>query len=211
MNYTVVGFFNDQDDANKASKKLNNAGILDGDIDLSPFSTQGEYTGDDYEYEEEEDTKGFWASLFGSDDDDHDRKRHSRVGSRSHVVTVHATDKVQADMAVEILDDCGALDVSEKDEKIRSIRNMDTNMSQDQNHDLNKDGDDTISVIKEDLEVGKRDVETGGARIRSRIIKKPVEEHVRLRKERVYVTRKPVDRDISPAEAANFKDETREC
>lgn len=225
MNYTVVGFFNDQSNAIKATKKLNDKGFSDNDVDLSPYRTEGEYMDDDYDYKEEEKTTGFWASLFGGDDDDDNRRdRYSRVGARSHVITVHVTDKDQADKAVDILDDCGALDVSEEDERLRSGRNMgigsnlnqdqdrgqDINLGQDQNRDLNNDGDDTISVIKEDMEVGKRDVETGGVRVRSRIVEKPVEENIRLRKERVYVTRKPVDREVDTVEAANFKDETVE-
>jgi stress response protein YsnF len=60
------------------------------------------------------------------------------------------------------------------------------------------------------MEVGKRDVETGGVRVRSRIVERPVEENIRLRKVRVYVIRKPGDRDITPGKAANFKDKTIE-
>lgn len=220
MDYTVVGFFNERDDAAQASEMLNDNGFSESEIDISPFSTQGDYTGDDYEYEEEKETSGFWESLFGGDDDDDDRKRHSRAGARNHVVTVHVTDRAKADRAVGILDGCGALDISEEDDMIASRRTMGTGpnlepgLDRDQdlsdNIDLDHDGEGTISVIKEDLEVGKREVETGGARVRSRIVERPVEENVRLRKERVYVTRKPVDREITAAEAADFRDETIE-
>ena len=63
----------------------------------------------------------------------------------------------------------------------------------------------TIPVVKEDLKVGKRDVERGGARIRSRIIERPVEENIRLREEHVVVNRRPVDREISDADLKNFR------
>lgn len=78
------------------------------------------------------------------------------------------------------------------------------------NQNANSDNADRISVIKENLEVGKRKVDSGSVRVRSRVVEKPVEEHVRLRKERVYVTRKPVDRQLSDNEKAELKDETIE-
>jgi sporulation protein YlmC with PRC-barrel domain len=40
---------------------------------------------------------------------------------------------------------------------------------------------DTIPVIQENLEVGKREVETGGVRLRSRIVEEEVSENVSLR------------------------------
>jgi len=54
--------------------------------------------------------------------------------------------------------------------------------------------DNTIEVVKENFEVGKRTVQTGGIRVRSRIVETPVEETVRLREENVNVERVPVDR-----------------
>src|SRR5690606_15367373 len=56
------------------------------------------------------------------------------------------------------------------------------------------------------LEVGKREVETGGARLRSRIVERPVEEHLRLRTEHVRVERNPVNRPASEADFNNFQE-----
>ncbi|WP_147206390.1 YsnF/AvaK domain-containing protein, partial [Segetibacter aerophilus] len=58
-----------------------------------------------------------------------------------------------------------------------------------------------IPIIEENLEVGKREVRSGGVRLRSRIIERPVEESVRLKEERVNVERNRVDR---PATEADF-------
>jgi len=66
--------------------------------------------------------------------------------------------------------------------------------------------DKTIPIIEENIEVGKRTVQTGGVRVRSRIIEKPVEEDLRLRTERVYVQRNPVDRPASEADFTTFKE-----
>jgi uncharacterized protein (TIGR02271 family) len=59
--------------------------------------------------------------------------------------------------------------------------------------------------MEERLNVGKQEVERGGARIRSRIIEKPVEETIRLREEHVVVNRRPVDREYTDADLKNFK------
>ncbi|MBV9085554.1 MAG: DUF2382 domain-containing protein [Acidobacteriaceae bacterium] len=59
----------------------------------------------------------------------------------------------------------------------------------------------TIPVVKEEVQVGKRQVLRGGVRVYSRIVEQPVEENVRLREERVRVERQPANR---PATEADF-------
>jgi stress response protein YsnF len=69
-----------------------------------------------------------------------------------------------------------------------------------------KDGDTVIPIIEENLEIGKREVETGGVHVSSRMVEQPVEEHVRLREERVFVERNTVDRPASEADLNAFKE-----
>lgn len=64
---------------------------------------------------------------------------------------------------------------------------------------------EVIPVMEENLEVGKRQVERGGARIRSRVIEKPVEANVRLREEHVVVNRRPVNREVTQADINNLQ------
>jgi uncharacterized protein (TIGR02271 family) len=52
----------------------------------------------------------------------------------------------------------------------------------------------SIPVIEESLQVGKREVEKGGIRLRSRIVEEEVNKDVNLRDEKVRVERRPVDR-----------------
>jgi len=68
----------------------------------------------------------------------------------------------------------------------------------------------SIPVIEETLNVGKREVETGGVRLRSRIIERPVEETIRLREEHIDINRRPVNREATEADFANFKEGTIE-
>lgn len=61
-----------------------------------------------------------------------------------------------------------------------------------------------IPVIEEELQVGKKEVERGGIRLRTRVVENQVQENVNLREERVHVERTPVDR---PATATDLKEE----
>jgi len=69
---------------------------------------------------------------------------------------------------------------------------------------------DTFQVVEENLQVGKRAVETGGVRVTSNISEVPVEEEVRLRQEHVEVERRPVDRPATAADLNTFKEGTFE-
>jgi len=70
--------------------------------------------------------------------------------------------------------------------------------------------DATFQVVEENLQVGKRAVETGGVRVKSSVSEVPVEEEVRLRQEHVEVERRPVDRPATAADLNTFKEGTIE-
>lgn len=69
--------------------------------------------------------------------------------------------------------------------------------------------EERIPLVEEKLVVGKREVETGGIRVRSRIVEKPVSEQVTLRDEHVEVERRPVDERVENP-GALFKERTVE-
>ena len=68
---------------------------------------------------------------------------------------------------------------------------------------------DTIKVMKEDLVVGKREVEAGGMRVTSHVVETPVQEQVTLHEEHVSIERRPVNERVSSADA--FRDQTIEA
>ena len=63
---------------------------------------------------------------------------------------------------------------------------------------------ETIPVIEEELQVGKREVEKGGIRLRTRIVENEVKENVNLREEKIHIERTPVDR---PANVSDLREE----
>ena len=64
-----------------------------------------------------------------------------------------------------------------------------------------------IPVVEEELRIGKREVERGGARVRSYVREVPVHEQVTLREEHVHVERRPVSEATSGTAAADLLQE----
>ena len=175
----------------------------------------------------------FFSSLFGGGDD---ADRYSRVGDRSSIVTVHAQSEDEAERAADILDDNGAVDVNERDAQHGGTGMTDTNAAgtgmaapvamtgmgmvgntmnttdRMENTDRMNTTDrmantgDTIKVVEENLQIDKREVETGGVHVRSRIVERPVEKSLRLREERVTVQRNPVNRPATDADLNAFQE-----
>lgn len=64
-----------------------------------------------------------------------------------------------------------------------------------------------IPIVEEDVEIGKRQVERGGVRVRTFTSEEPVERNVNLHDETVHVHREPANR---PASDADFQDRSVE-
>lgn len=228
MAQTVVGFFDSSEHAQKAVDQLVINGFSRESVDLS-INNNSTSTDSSQAYRRDEDDNkggigGFFSSLFGDDDDE--REKYSTVGARSTIVTVHALDSSEAERAADILDDAGAIDVDERATQYRSgayTGYTDSDVTAGTGSTVTGLTDETVGtgstvtgltddtnvkvpIIEENLQVGKRTVETGGVRLRSRIVERPVEESVRLRQERVWVERTPVDRPASDADFTTFKE-----
>lgn len=174
----------------------------------------------------------FFKNLFGGDDDE--ANRYATVGQRSGaIVTVHADSDDEAERAADLLDDYGAVNVDERASEYGYTSqpmsdttsagmsdNSSTTMSGNTyntgsgttgNFDTtNANREGVIQVVQENLEVGKRTVETGGVRVRSRIVQRPVEESIRLREEKVTVERTPVNRVVTGTDLNTFQEQNIE-
>lgn len=67
-----------------------------------------------------------------------------------------------------------------------------------------------LPVVEEELQIGKRQVERGGVRVRTYVTERPIEENIRLREERVNIERRPVNREVNPADVGAFTEQTIE-
>ena len=209
-NQTVAGIFNTTTEANKAVQQLSAAGFERDFVDMShavpgtgPASTTGAKAGQD----DHDSIGGFFSSLFGGDNDE--ARTYADVARSGHsVMTMHVDTAEQAHRAADILDNAGALDVNSKAAEYGVANNYTANKNQTKQNQTKQDQADGMKaeVIEEKLNVGKRTEQTGGVRLRSRIVKKPVEANVRLREEHVTVQRTPVNRPATDADFKTFKE-----
>ncbi len=220
MTHTVVGIFDDRGDAQSAMNELVDAGFIKEHIDLSNRAAggtgtagQSSYTGTDHDttadnsYTSTGANQGigdritnFFSSLF--DDDETVRNYTNAAGDAEAILTVQVDSEERARVAQEILDRNGAIDAEERGASY-SGRHLTGDRAATAR--AGENATTKIPVVEENLNLGKREIERGGARIRSRIIEKPVEESIRLREEHVVVNRRPVDREISDADLKNFQ------
>jgi uncharacterized protein (TIGR02271 family) len=198
MTHTVVGLFEDRAHAQAAMNELIAAGFIKENIDISNRSfvdgpdddaATGEGIGDRI--------ANFFNSLFG-DDEDTARSYTNAATDADAILTVQAESDERARVAQDIFDRRGAFDVDER--TARTAGNFQADAARAGTQEKA-----TIPVVEERMNVGKEQVERGGARIRSRIVERPVEENVRLREEHVVVNRRPVDREVTDADMKNFR------
>jgi stress response protein YsnF len=234
MRQTIVGLFDTTEEARKAENKLMERGFDRSRIDVSRRSQIVDLDSDNKnsnnKNNDDSDSIGnFFRSLFGSDHED--SSKYSRVANDSDsIVTVHADSRNEAEQAADILDEAGAIDIDDRARQYGfggtpshagynktgtatdtpgNFNDNKAGIATDAHHKTNDHDSNTASMkeMEEDVQVGKRTVQTGGARLRSRIVERPVEEHLRLRKEHVTVNRKPVDRVATGSEREAFKEE----
>jgi hypothetical protein len=229
MAQTVIGFFDDASDAQEAVERLQSIGITRDRIDTS----RGNTNDSDARVRNERETnrepgrdkqsgiERFFTSLFGSDNED--SKRYAKVGEKCTMVTVHASTSEEAERAADLLDDCGAVDVDERARQYSNTGNErsttrdtttrgreDISTGRDAGRNDRDRRETSIPKIEENLNVDKRTEERGRVRVRSRIVEKPVEEHVRLREEHINVERQPVNRKVAGDELENFREKNIE-
>jgi uncharacterized protein (TIGR02271 family) len=232
-NRTITAFFDRREDAEEAVSRLVTAGISSDRIRLVPGQDKSAGTGTSSSYSAENEG-GFWDALkdlFLPDEDRHTYAEGLRRGG--YLVTVMAGTS-EYDTALDILDDEGTIDVSERESAWRSEgwtgyegrsgRSSAAYGSSASGLGATQTGlgtagysartgtsgtEEVIPVVDEELRVGKRDVSHGRVRVRSYVVETPVSEQVNLREEDVSIQRRPVDRAVSGDEGL-FRDRTIE-
>ncbi|HEX8636581.1 MAG TPA: DUF2382 domain-containing protein, partial [Pyrinomonadaceae bacterium] len=208
MNYTVVGIFDDKSEARQAMEELVQGGFVREHIDLS----EANYAGDASTTTSSTTTSNqgagdsisnFFSNLFGGDEAQ--ARNYTDVARDADaILTVQADSEERARLVADIFDRNGAIDVENRAAQYSQQQFSGTNSTSGtagtgthgsvDTQQQNVTGETVLPVIEDELRVGKREVEHGGVRVRSRVIEKPVEEHLRLREERVVVNRRPVNR-----------------
>jgi stress response protein YsnF len=203
--HNIVAFFPTLANAESARSRLVEAGIDQSDMRLSNQGATSSTTGTSTSTQNDDD-KGFFEWLFGSDDEVPEYERNWYSGNLSEgraALSVRLSSDAQRSRVEEILESEGALEV-ERDDDGSSMGGMtggtlghSGSMSAAQTSGAMSSGqrstgteEEVIPVVKEELAVGKRQHETR-RRIRTHVIERPVSEQVQLRDETIVVERRP--------------------
>jgi uncharacterized protein (TIGR02271 family) len=153
---------------------------------------------------------GFFRRLFGNDDETYGARYSTAVDHGHAIVCVTTNDETRQELAADIMDSNGAIDVDERSSSwagtgSSSLTGNQSTGSQTTGSQMTRGdmADRTIPVVREDPQVGKRMVQRGGVRIVNRVTEQPVQESVTLREEHVTVDRRAVDRPATERDFAN--------
>ena len=175
----------------------------------------------------------FFSNLFGGNDNEHAGNYSEAVRRGSSVVVVTVPDESRVEAARAALADAGAVDIDKRTEgwrqegyagfnpasrpyqadEVRAERSrfqaqpqpaMDFSSQRQENAGEVASGS-VLPIVREDIEVGKREVELGRVRVFSRTETRPFEEQVQLHEERADIERRAVDRPATQADLQAFE------
>lgn len=212
MAVKVIGIFDSNDDAARVRERLTGEGIAPDAVRMGPDEAAASAT--------DEHQGGFMAwlkSLFTDEDDaSYSHTTSEAIRRGSCVVAVEARDEAEAENVERIMQACGAVDIDQRAERWRAEEGWTgydetaPRLSGEALDEERRRNAGHIPVVRETMQVGKRDVVRGGVRVVTRIVDRPVEEQVTLREEHAHVERRPVDRPATEAELRGLKEGTIE-
>lgn len=217
---TVVGVFDTGEQAERAREALLDAGFDDSAVRLQSHSAVRE--GDDAATSGSASTReesGFAASvsrffsgIFGSNDEH--AGHYSEAVRRGGAVLVVTVDESRMEIARATLAAAGAVDIDKRTESWRqegyagfnpSARPYDAAEVEAERSRFQANQDTVMPVVREDIEVGKREVDLGAVRVFSHTEVRPVQEDIQLREEHAEIERRAVDRPATEADLKAFE------
>jgi uncharacterized protein (TIGR02271 family) len=196
---TVTALFDDREHALQAAERLRAHGIADDRIHVISAEPEGPEAASEVGRRGNIYPMGFasaFKSFFMSDED---RSAYSEGVHRGGTTISVDADEAEVAKAVDILEECGAVDLDEREQSWRgegwagAVPEGTTSQSRGRTV---PGATEAIPVAQEELRIGKREVNTGRVRVYSRVVEIPVEESVNLREEHLDVERRPVDRRV---------------
>ncbi|MFL9915924.1 YsnF/AvaK domain-containing protein [Paraburkholderia fungorum] len=210
MSQVLVGVFDSFEQADQALEQLTQTGIARSNMEVHAnnrttavpaedlrIEQPGEHTEESASYK----IGHFFGKLFGGGEQPAEVGHYQEAVRRGGaVLTVTVVDEAQMIAVRSALHEGGAVDIEERVSQWKNsgYEEYDPNAAQ-YSADETAVERQSFAVVRESLEVGKREVQTGGVRVYSRATETPVSEAVTLREEHATIERHPVDR-IATAE-----------
>ncbi|MES2889278.1 MAG: YsnF/AvaK domain-containing protein [Pseudomonadota bacterium] len=218
--FTVIGVFDSHQAAQAAVEQLKRSGFQQNALHVHAQEKTAVTEGG--ESEGFMDSVGhFFSNLFGDDKQDggHYAEAVRRGGS---VVAIDVDAEADVSGARAALLAAGAVDIEKRADEWRSdgysgafpgtgspadvtssTRPASSAMSASSGTQAQEA---VVPVVREALEVGKREVELGAVRVYSRVVETPVKESIELREQHAAVERHPVDRVATQADLAAMQE-----
>lgn len=211
MTRTITALFDRRADAEAAETRLKAASVDAGDISIHDQSSAGFHTAGASSAQD----PGIWGSIKNAFVPDEDRHTYEEGIRRGGFLLTADVDDTNVDAAVRVLEESDSIDVDDRSQEWRSsgwdastsaagagAATADGERDRSGGAAIGTDGEQSIPIVEESLVVGKREVDRGGARVRSYVTETPVHEQVRLRDEQIDVQRRAVDRPVTNADDA---------
>jgi uncharacterized protein (TIGR02271 family) len=202
MSRTITAMFDSRSEAETAREQLRTELGADARIIDKTSSGSTDATGE---------SRGFWGDLKDMFVADEDRSSYEEGVSRGGFLLCAQVPEEQADRACSLLEQGNSVDFQEREQQWRSegwSGNRDRQQTFPGGGSQSERGniveEERIPIVEEQLRVGKREEQRGGARVRSYVEERPVTEQVNLREEHVNVERRPVDQPISSGDDKGF-------
>ena len=204
---TIVAVFRSTADAEAVAHELRAAGVSASAIEMHSAADHVSDTDATLAHPANEKKSGMWSWLTGDDDYESDRAIYDRTLSTGGValsVIVAEADSARV-MAIIEKHDPVDLDTHSMTSTTTATSGvaattataaMATGATAARTTTATgaRDGE-VLSLAEEQLQVGKRTVQGGTAKIRRYVVERPVEEQIRLRSETLKITRRPVTGD----------------
>jgi uncharacterized protein (TIGR02271 family) len=211
MTQVLVGVFDSFPDAEDAITRLTQAGIARSEMEIHSSETRGATLAEDTEtglpaqHAEDGGSSSigrFFRNLFGNDEPPVETGHYQEAVRRGGaVLTVSVVEETQVPAVRSALHEAGAVDIDERVTQWQSTgyAGYDPAAAQYSPEETAAERQ-SFAVVRESLDIGKREVQTGGVRVYSRATETPVTESVNLREEHATIERHPVDRVATAAD-----------
>ena len=187
--HTFTALYDRQADAEAVQAELERLGIIDLD--------HGLHGGETAAYED--DATGPWAGGRGVAPPEADRHIYKEATKHGGFLLTVNVDDAEADRVHQFLENSNAVDIEERE---RAMKASGFAPPVPAAPPARMAGDDQpIHVVEERLNIGKRQVDRGGVRVRTYVAETPVSETVSLREEHVDIERRPINERVADAEA----------
>lgn len=221
MSRTVTAMFDNRSEAESARERLSASGVEADRVRIIDQGSSDSGSGMGSGSSGSGNHEGFWASLKDMFLPDEDRHAYGEGIRRGGYMLVAEVDESDANRACSILDESNSVDFDQRQDEWRNggwtgyqagafgrLSGDDTGSGEgmrsgDYAGRSGETEEERIPIVEEELRVGKREVERGGARVRSYVREVPVHEQVNLREEHVDIERRPVDRALGQGDATD--------